>query len=122
MEGNWQGMQSKEGSLILFISLSRPPPADSRRSVCWGRTGRAMKLGRILHFPSTCRLLAPSSMVGVVSGGGGGRCWGWALQAAGAQQNSWRLRRAVGGGEWGLALVRKLISFGCCSRTTGAAC
>lgn len=61
-----------------------------------------MKLGGILPPASA---LAPSSVVG------GGEVEG----AVGAQLNSWWLRRAVGGGEWGLALAGELISFGCCS-------
>lgn len=61
-----------------------------------------MKLGGILPPASA---LAPSSVVG------GGEVEG----AVRAQLNSWWLRRAVGGGEWGLALAGELISFGCCS-------
>lgn len=99
-DGRELARDAKEGRILNPVFLPLPATADSMGLL--GRGGRAMKLGGILP-PAPA--LAPSST------GGGGEVEG----AVGAQQNSWWLRRAVGGGEWGLALAGKLISFGCCS-------
>lgn len=88
MEEHWQGMQSKEGPLILFISLSPHPLLPPEGLAVGGQAaGPASWAGSFCIF-------APA------------RCWPrvpWRGRGRSAEQLA--LRRAVGGGEWGLAVA-----------------
>lgn len=82
IQENWQGIQSKEASLILFVSLCPPMTPEGLLGEGW----RVSKAGQgILPPLSTCPTLAPSLMWGEVAGLGPARlAWPWE-----AHQNSW---------------------------------
>lgn len=94
-------------SPLLATHPPPPPlPADSRRSVGGRVEGLRGWAGSFLLFP-------PAAPWPGVRCGERWQGLRWAHPAVGGSPEQPVLRRAVGGGEWGLALAGKLISFGC---------